>query len=168
MTRARPLVTDLFGGLVVTIIGVGGLVESLRMPRFENRNADPFTVPGLTPGMICAVLSVLGVALIVRAMLGRGGATALPILNWPAGSAARIIFTLATVAAYGFLLFGRMHFIIATTLFVFVFTVGAELLNRDRKLGLVPLGIGALVLALGASFIIQFVFVQIFLVRLPG
>ena len=168
MTHARPLMTDLIGGIVVTIVGVAGFVESWRMPRFENRNADPFTVPGLTPGMICSVLAVLGVALVLRALAGRGGATALPILSWPGGSAQRIGFTLATVALYGFVLFGNVPFIVATTIFVFIFTVGAELLNPERKLGLVPLGLGALVLALATAFVIRFIFVEVFLVRLPG
>ncbi len=168
MSRARPLVADVIGGLVVTALGVGGLVESLRMPRFAERGADPFTVPGLTPGMICIVLTVLGVALILRAMAGRGGATGLPILTWPAGSAARMIFTLVLVAIYGFVLFGRMDFTIATALFIFVFTVGAELLNRERKLTLVPLMLGSAVLAVAASFAIRFLFVEVFLVRLPG
>ncbi|TKT78331.1 tripartite tricarboxylate transporter TctB family protein [Aquamicrobium sp. LC103] len=168
MTRARPLVTDMIGGLVFTIIGVAGLIESLRMPRFENRNADPFTVPGLTPGLLSTVLAVLGVALIARAMAGRGGATPLPILNWSAGSATRMIFTLVTVMTYGFVLFGNVPFIIATTLFVFIFTIGAELLNPQRKLSLPKLCIGALVLGLCSAFVVRFVFVQIFLVRLPG
>lgn len=168
MNRTRPVITDVFGGLVVTIIGVAGLVESLRMPRFENRNADPFTVPGLTPGMVCMVLSVLGVALIIRAMLGRSGTAPLPILNWPAGSASRMLFTLVTVVLYGFVLFGNVHFVVATSIFVFVFTVGAELLNPQRKLSMLHLALGALVLSLASAFIIRFVFVEVFLVRLPG
>lgn len=168
MNRSRLLVTDALGGLAVTAIGIAGLVESLRMPRFENRNADPFTVPGLTPGMLCAVLTVLGIALIVRAMAGRSGALPLPILHWPAGSATRMVFTLVSVVLYGFLLFGRMPFVLATTLFIFTFTVGAELLNWERKLTLPRLCAGALVLALASSFVIRFVFVELFLVRLPG
>lgn len=168
MTRARPLMTDLIGGIVVTILGVAGFVESWRMPRFENRNADPFTVPGLTPGVLSAVLAVLGIALVLRALAGRGGATELPILSWPGGSAQRMAFTLAMVALYGFVLFGNVPFILATSIFVFAFTVGAELLNPERKLGLVPLTLGALVLGVATAFVIRFVFVQIFLVRLPG
>ena len=168
MTRARPLITDLLGGLVVTAIGVAGFVESWRMPRFAERHADPFTVPGLTPGLLCAVLTVLGVALILRAMAGRGGAVAIPILEWPAGSAQRMIFTIASVFLYGFVLFGNVPFLIATGAFIFIFTIGAELLNADRKLGLLPLSVGALVLAVIAAFAIRFIFVSVFLVRLPG
>lgn len=168
MTGARPLVTDLIGGLIVTIIGVAGTVESGRMPRFENRSADPFTVPGLTPGLLSLVLAGLGVVLILRALMGRGGASELPILTWPVGSAQRMGFTLASVALYGFVLFGNMPFIIATATFVFLFTVGAELLNPDRKLALVPLGLSALVLGIATAFVIRFIFVEVFLVRLPG
>ncbi|MEO3388546.1 tripartite tricarboxylate transporter TctB family protein [Mesorhizobium sp. CAU 1741] len=168
MTHARPVRADIVAGAVVTAIGVAGFVESWRMPRFESRNADPFTVPGLTPGLLCAVLSVLGVALVLRALAGRSGALPLPILDWSRGSASRMIFTLVTVVVYGFFLFGNMSFLVATAIFVFAFTMGAELLNPERKLSLLPLGIGALVLSLCAAFAIRFVFVELFLVRLPG
>ncbi|WP_274631055.1 tripartite tricarboxylate transporter TctB family protein [Arvimicrobium flavum] len=168
MSRARPVFTDVIGGLVVTIGGIAGLVESWRMPRFEVRKADPFTVPGLTPGLLCLVLTVLGIALLIRAMAGRGGAVALPILTWQPGSAARMIFTLVTVVIYGFVLFGNVPFVIATTIFVFAFTVGAELLNPERKLSLPALSAGALVLAICSSLVVRAVFVEIFLVKLPG
>lgn len=168
MTRARPLITDVFGGLVVTVIGVAGFVESWRMPRFAERGADPFTVPGLTPGLLSAVLAVLGVALVLRALAGRGGAGELPILSWPGGSAQRMAFTLASVFLYGFVLFGNVPFLLATAVFVFIFTVGAELLNPERKLALAPLLAGALVLGVATAFVIRFIFVDIFLVRLPG
>lgn len=162
--------TDFISGIVVAVMGAAGLVASLRMPRFEARGADPFTVPGLTPGLLSAVLCVLGVVLLLRGMSGRVLAEgARPsIAEWTRASAARTIFTIVMVLLYGTLLFGHMPFILATGLFIFVFTVGAELIDTERSLPIWKLVIGGLVLAGVAAFAIDFVFTDLFLVRLPG
>ena len=51
---------DLATGLVLVALGVAVVVESLRMPRFEHLNVNPYTVPGLVPGALGAVILVLG------------------------------------------------------------------------------------------------------------
>lgn len=168
MKVEKVMRTDLISGLVVSVIGTAGFVEALRMPRFEARNADPFTVPGLTPGIVCLVIAVLGVMLVLRALAGRGSAEPLPIGVWPEGSVKRTLFTIATVAVYGGALFGRIPFLAATALFVFVFTVGAEWLNPQRRMGLPVLAGWALALSLVAAFVIHYVFTAVFHIRLPG
>ena len=45
-------------GLVT--LGVGTVVESWRMPRLEEMNINPYTVPGLVPGIVGTVLAILG------------------------------------------------------------------------------------------------------------
>jgi hypothetical protein len=168
MKVEKVMRTDLISGLVVSVVGTAGFVEALRMPRFEARNADPFTVPGLTPGIVCLVIAVLGVMLVLRALAGRGSAEPLPIGVWPEGSVKRTLFTIATVAVYGGALFGRIPFLAATALFVFVFTVGAEWLNPQRRMGLPALSAWALALSLVAAFVIHYVFTAVFHIRLPG
>lgn len=162
--------TDFLSGLVVAALGAAGLVEALRMPRFEARGADPFTVPGLTPGLLSAVLCVLGIVLLLRGISGRNlteGAQP-SITQWTRASAIRTLFTIVMVLVYGTLLFGRMPFFYATALFVFVFTVGAELIDTERRLPAWKLLIGGCLLAGGAAYAIDFVFTDLFLVRLPG
>ena len=166
ITRSQSRV-DACAGLIVAAIGLIGLVESWAMPRFENRGADPYTVPGLTPGLLSAVLCVLGLALFARAFLRPVGKERVPLLDWTGASARRVLFTITTAAVYGFLLFGNVPFLIATTGFIFVFTVGAELLNPDLGLSRARLLSFAFVFAFCAAFLIRFVFVEIFLVRLP-
>ncbi|WP_048648843.1 tripartite tricarboxylate transporter TctB family protein [Nitratireductor soli] len=170
MAARRINRTDFLAGLAVTIAGAAALVEALRMPRFETRGADPFTVPGLTPGLLSAVLCVLGAVLLLRGLSGHMVAEgARPsITRWDRASAIRSIFTVVSVLVYGVLLFGRMPFMLATALFVFAFTIGAELINAERRLSTPMLVIGALVLAVVAAFAINFVFTDLFLVRLPG
>jgi hypothetical protein len=160
--------TDLAAGAVVTIIGLAAAYEAWNMPRFEARNADPLTVPGITPGILSLVLTGLGIALILRSLAARGDALSLPITHWPAGSARRSAFTVAAVLIYGLALFGRFPFVPATALFIFVFTVGTELLNAERRLSLPVLLAGAAGLALLGAFSIYYAFTTLFLVRLPG
>lgn len=170
MTERKIVRVDLVAGLVVTVLGFGAFFEALRMPRFENRNADPLTLPGITPGMIGIVLGVLGLMLTLRAVMGlkpaAGGEPS--INNWPPGSLRRTLLTILMVGIYGFALFGRIDFLPATILFIFVFTVVAEVLNKDRRVSMAKVVVGSLLLAVVVAFTVRFVFVDIFMIRLPG
>ncbi|WP_162409160.1 tripartite tricarboxylate transporter TctB family protein [Acuticoccus sediminis] len=169
MTR-RTNTTDLVAGIVATLIGTGALAGALAMPRFTERGASPFTMPGLTPAIIGAIVTALGLLLMLRAW--RGGTAdsgAEPtITRWDASSARRMLFTVFVVVLYGVGLFGRLPFVPVTALFIFLFTVGSELLNEERRLSLPALVVRALILALAGAFLVRFVFTDIFLVHLPG
>lgn len=159
--------TDLFAGLVVTSLGIAAFAGALAMPRFAERNGDPLTAPGITPGIVSGVIAVLGIVLLLRAMAGRGPRD-LPVQTWPPGSARRTLFTIAATLAYGGAMFGQMPFIPATAIFVFVFTLGAELLGTERNRSVVALCLWAALLAGVSAFAIQYLFTDMFLVRLPG
>ncbi len=62
---------DFITGLVFALLGVAVVWASLDMPRFAERNANPYTIPGLVPGAVGAIILVLGVVLFVRAALRR-------------------------------------------------------------------------------------------------
>jgi hypothetical protein len=93
------------------------VLESLRMPRLENLNINPYTVPGLVPGILGVVLLILGTVLLIRSIL-RGG--------WriSAGSASfgllrhkglqRLLLALLLTLGYAAILVGRLPFWLAT------------------------------------------------------
>ena len=60
-------------GLVWLVLGAGAVVESWRMDRLEAQGINPYTAPGLLPGLLGAVMVVLGAALAVRGWRGRVG-----------------------------------------------------------------------------------------------
>ena len=159
---------DAFAGLFTVALGAATLVESLRMPRFEERGVDPYTTPGVTPGLIATALIVFGLVLALRALQGGGTGVGISIHRWTSDAVVRIGLTLALALTYGLLLFGNVPFIPATIAFVFAFTLALELVNEDRQISLPVLLGGAAVLALAADFGIDFVFREVFLVRLPG
>lgn len=169
MMDTRPVArVDLFAGLFTTLLGIAGLVESLRMPRFAERGVDPSTVPGVTPGLISAALILFGVALTLRALGGGSPGSGVSIHSWTRASAFRTALTVGLAGIYGGFLFGNLPFVPVTAAFVFAFVFLLELRNPDRNLPLPALAGGALALALAAAFGIQLVFEEIFLVRLPG
>lgn len=159
---------DLMSGLFVTALGAGALVEAYNMPRYESRGVDPYTVPGVTPGLVSAVLLIFGLLLAFRALRGGGTGAGVTIHQWDKGAVLRIGATLGLTLAYGLLLFGNVPFVAATTVFIFSFVFAMEAINPDRKLSLPMVGIAALALALVAAFGIDFVFRELFLVRFPG
>ena len=65
---ARTMVkADFVTGLIFFALGVAVVVESLRMPRFEELDVNPYTAPGLVPGILGAIILMLGAVLFVRA-----------------------------------------------------------------------------------------------------
>jgi len=161
---------DFVTGLVLIALGIATVVESLRMPRFEHLDIEPYTVPGLVPGALGAVILLLGAILFLRAAraggwrLRAGGATR----TWAADPGSRrLALSLALCLGYAGLLVGRLPFWLATFTFVFGFVVlfewplAAARGERIRRLLI------ALVYALAVAAAVTLVFQEIFLVRLP-
>jgi putative tricarboxylic transport membrane protein len=160
---------DLVTGLVLVALGIAVVVESLRMPRFEHLNINPYTIPGLVPGAIGAVLLVLGAVLFVRAAVAGGwrfgGGTGVAALGDQ--GVRRLLLAVALCVGYAAGLVGRLPFWLATFLFVAGFVALFEWPLADgrhqrlRRLAF-ALGFGALIAAA-----VTLVFQKIFLVRLP-
>jgi putative tricarboxylic transport membrane protein len=162
---------DFVTGLVLIALGIATVVESLRMPRFEDLNIEPYTVPGLVPGALGAVILLLGAILFLRAAraggwrLRAGGAAP---KTWSADPGSRrLALSLALCLGYAGLLVGRLPFWLATFTFVFAFVVlfewplAASPGERIRRLLI------ALVYALAVAAAVTLVFQEVFLVRLP-
>ena len=63
---------DFFTSLVLIVFGLTVVAESLRMPRFETLGINPYTVPGLVPGVLGGVIVLLGMVMLVRSSLVGG------------------------------------------------------------------------------------------------
>jgi putative tricarboxylic transport membrane protein len=160
---------DFVTGLVLFALGGATLVESLRMPRFEELNVNPYTAPGLVPGVLGLVLLVLGAVLFVRA--ARAGGWRLGTSSAVAHSADPGVYRLALCVAlclgYAAGLVGRLPFWLATFLFVAAFVAlfewprAASRADRRHRL------IFAVLFAAIVSAAVTLVFQRIFLVRLP-
>lgn len=158
--------TDFISALVVITIGGSAFAQSLRMPRFEERGVDPYTIPGLTPALVSAVIGILGLVLLLRAMRGIAGDPG-TITEWSRVSLLRTALTVVLALGYGILLFGHAPFVPVTAGFIFLFTLLSELMSPQRTLSVPIVAAGALALALVMAFGIHFVFTEIFLVTFP-
>ncbi len=160
---------DFVTSIVVILLGLGALVQSLRMPRFEHLQVDPYTVPGIVPAILGAVLSVMGAILLVRSIL-RGGwqikATGFGglIFNPATG---RLAVGLALTLGYAAGLVGRLPYWLATAVFVFLFVTVYEWSATDNSRRRVMSLATALVLAAVVAVVVTMVFQLVFLVRLP-
>jgi len=162
---------DFVTGLVLIALGIATLVESLRMPRFEHLNINPYTVPGLVPGGLGAIILILGAALFLRTARAGGWRLlerAPDAAAWWADPGARqLILSAALCLGYAGGLVGRLPFWLATFLFVAAFVVlfewplAADRADRLRRV------LFALVFAALVSAAVTWVFQHIFLVRLP-
>jgi hypothetical protein len=153
--------SDLLGGAGWVVFGSLIVAESLRMDRFTQMGATLYTMPGFVPGMIGVVLILLGALLCLRGWRKRQNGLAQqpgePLFNQ------RIVITLALSLVYAIGLIGRVHFVLATTLFVgaFVWMFTPEEVPR-RKRAVVAALAGVI-----AALVVFFVFEDLFLVRLP-
>ncbi len=160
---------DFVTSILVMLLGLGAFVTSLRMPRFENLNVDPYTVPGIVPGILGVILLGLGVVLFLRS-LKRGGwqispqAVATAVFSAAGG---RVVLVLGLTLGYAVVLVGRMPYWVATAIFVFLFIGAFEWPNHShRRARTVSLVTGA-VMAVTVAVAVTAVFQLLFLVRLP-
>jgi hypothetical protein len=162
---------DFVTGLIFVALGVAVVVECLRMPRFEDLDVNPYTVPGLVPGVLGAIISILGAVLVLRSARAGGALRAerapdaTPFLADP--GMRRLLLSIALCLLYAAGLIGRLPFWLATFLFVVAFVVlfewplAADRTDRLRRM-VFAVALGAVI-----SAAVSLVFQEIFLVRLP-
>lgn len=160
---------DLVSACLWMVIGTAIAVGSWQMDRLENLNINRYEIPGLVPGLLGAVLALLGVVLAWRAV-GQGALTTAGRETPTAAAEAAIRWPVLLMAvAYALLLVGRgMPFWLATALFVTAFIAVFDA-QRQQSLGrgLAQRLVHAAVMGLATSATVSFVFSELFLVRLP-
>jgi putative tricarboxylic transport membrane protein len=159
---------DFVTSLVLIAFGAAMLWMSLEMPRFEQRNINPYSIPGIVPGILAGVNLILAAVLFVRS-LARGGHR-LGGEGWReiafGGGAKRLGIAFVLTVAYAVGLVGVVPFWLATFIFVAAFILIFEwpLVAARRRWVLI---VGALVQGVLVSAIVALVFQELFLVTLP-
>jgi putative tricarboxylic transport membrane protein len=171
--RTRPLArADLITGVILVAFGLGALAESYAMPRLEERSINPWTAPGVVPGLLAAIIGLLGAVLALRSVAA-GAFHPAPTVLGPEDAAEqragrrRLAVTVILCFVYAVVLVGHTPFWFATGLFVLAFILAFEWqpnedwTARRRKLAYAA-GIAVL-----AAVIVPYMFETLFLVRLP-
>ena len=155
---------DLIGAAGWVAFGAAVLAASWRMDRLGSLGINPWSAPGVVPGLLGALMIVFGAALGLRALAQRAAGEA------PAVGGKRIALALALCFGFAAGLLGKgLPFWLASSAFLFVAILAFRILDRDAEND-PPLGrmaLGTLVIALAASAVIALLFQEVFLVRLP-
>ena len=163
---------DLISAFVWMAFGLAVVIASWRMDRLESQGASLYTAPGLVPGILGAIMFLLGVLLAVRA--ARAGGLRRDGMPWRLTPELRSVATrvggvlvLSLIYAAGMVGHGGIPFWLATFIFVTVFILLFDW-RRRAALGQTAKGV-LLAVVYGAStaFVVSYVFQEVFLVRLP-
>jgi len=168
---AIPPRSDLKDGLGWIALGIAILVGSIRMDRLEEQHINPYTVPGLLPGLLGIAMILLGGILALRSW--RRGALKLAIAAPTADEREerrRIWVDVALCMGYAVVLVGHgLPFWLASAIYVSGSMLVLQRLSRDeaeRRFTVRGL-LKALVIGLGAGIVTSLVFQELFLVRMP-
>ena len=158
---------DRWFGLLWIVLGAAIAVESWRMDRLEQQHINPWTAPGLVPGMLGLLLILFGFVLAFRrkAVSVVGDA---PVEEEGGAEPWRVALAVALTLGFGFGLIGTgLPFWLVCFLFVFLAIVLFEWRERQQA-GTLPRGLlVAALVAAAAAAAITFIFQDVFLVRMP-
>ena len=161
--------SDLLSALGWMALGIAILIGSVMMDRLEKQGINPYTIPGLLPGLLGIAMTILGALLAARSWR--------PHLRASAGKAAinraeqmRILLVLGLCLTFGVVLVGHgLPFWLAAAIFVTAAIFALQYQQRKSTGEALTLRQFATTAAigLGAGVAITIVFQEIFLVRLP-
>lgn len=163
--------SDLKDAIGWTVLGAAVLIASIRMDRLEQQHINPYTVPGLLPGLLGLAMILLGGTLGLRSWRRAVLRDAAPVdtaeqhEQWR-----RIWVVIALCCGYGVGLIGHgLPFWLASTIYVTGSILVLHRMSRESELRhlSVKAVLKALAIGLGAALSTHVVFQQLFLVRLP-
>jgi len=162
---------DFLMSILLMAFGVSVLVISIQMPRFEEFDANPYSVPGIVPGFLGAIIAGLGLVLFIRSIIQKGynlGINGMTIGAWFRDDGTkRLGITLVFSLVYSLVFIGWLPYPVGTVLFIFGFIVAFEYekgvpLKSQGKMLLI-----AFIVAAVSGLSIWAVFRYLFLVNLP-
>jgi hypothetical protein len=151
-------------------LGIAILIGSVTMDRLEKQGINPYTIPGLLPGLLGIAMTILGALLAARSW--RPHLLTSTANRVPADRAERkrLLLVLGLCLTFGVVLVGHgLPFWLAAAIFVSTAILSLQYQQRKssgQKLS-ARMVVTAVAIGLGAGIIITIVFQEIFLVRLP-
>jgi len=171
MEPTIPARSDLHDAIAWIALGSAVLLGSITMDRLERQNINPYTVPGLLPGLLGIGMILLGGVLGFRSLrrgaLDRRGE---PPVGHLGEERRRIWVVTALCVGYGVVLIGHgLPFWAASTVYVTGSILILQRIGRDaEERRFTPRSVTkALMIGLVSSLVTHVVFQELFLVRLP-
>lgn len=162
---------DFITSIVLVVFSIVVIVMSFQMPRFEHRGANPWSVPGIVPGILGVIIGLMGVGLLVRSIKRKGyhlDISKEKLIDWFHKSASiRLLLTVLLTLIYGWGLIGSIPYFLATFLFITVFIIIFEYNRRENKQRKIRKIIVAVITGLVAAGAVSALFQYLFMIRLP-
>lgn len=162
---------DLWGGLTWVALGAAILIGSVTMDRLERQDVNPYTVPGLLPGLLGIAMILLGGLMAWRGWRSGAIRTARePVTALQREERKRFWLVIGLCLGYGVVLVGHgLPFWLASSVYVTGSILILRRLSQDpQERQLTPRAwLKALVIGVGSAVITQLVFQELFLVRMP-
>jgi hypothetical protein len=162
--------TDLIASIVWMVFGAAVLIGALRMDRLEQQDINPYTAPGLLPGLLGIVTMLLGFLLALRSWRRRAVHTHDVETPTSAAEKKRIGLVIALCVAFAVGLVGHgLPYWAAAAIFVTIAILSLQQVQRKAAgESLTAWAVGkAVLIGLGAGIVITLVFQELFLVHLP-
>ena len=166
--RALQARRNLRDAVVWFALGAAIFAASWSMDRLQSQGINPYTIPGLLPGLLGIAMMILGALLALRS-LGEGARTrSTSARSEPPGGYGQLLLTLALCLVFtGALLGHGLPFWLAATIFVAASILTLHRGQAERKRSKLREAATAVLIGLCAGGAITLVFQILFLVRLP-
>jgi hypothetical protein len=149
---------DRLYGIGWALFGTAVLVASSRMDRLESLNINPWSAPGVMPGVLGALIVLFGLALALRSRPAAGPEAA--------GSWRRTALALVLCFVFAAGLLGRgLPFWLTSAAFMFAAILAFRVMDEDAPRWRIAASSAAI--AIVAALVISYLFEDVFLVRLP-
>lgn len=162
---------DFVMSILLMCFGVWIVIHSLQMPRFKEVGANPFSVPGIVPGILGTVIFILSLVVFIRSLTRKGyrlGLNRQTLKNFfQEISLQRMLLTIFICIVYGILMVGSLNYYLATFIFVLVFLILFQLLGSEDITARGKLLMLSVLQAVLVAGIVGAVFRYLFLVDLP-
>jgi hypothetical protein len=163
--------TDFLSAIGWMTLGIAILIGSVMMDRLEDQDINPYTIPGLLPGLLGIAMIILGGLLAIRSWHARpfGPAETTDASTSRAGRK-RLALVLGLCLAFGVGLVGHgLPFWLTVVIFVTASILSLQYQQRqaiEPAIGLRQFA-AATAVGLGAGIAITIIFQDLFLVHLP-
>jgi hypothetical protein len=162
--------SDFVDALAWIAFGVVLAIASWNMDRLESQHINPYTVPGLLPGLLGVVVIFFGGLMLWRAWRqgALDAAKSPPARRMSDAEKHRLVIVLALCLAFGVGLVGHgLPFWLAAASFVATAIVVLQYAELKRSKKLLRGIFVACIIGLGAGVAVTLIFQEFFLVRLP-
>ena len=171
MQQKNMAKADFVTSIGLSSFGLAILIMSIQMPRYESLGVNPYSVPGVVPGLLGLILLILGLVLLIRSIMRKGYQLGLTIdiikQYFKDESTRNFLLALIFSLVYGVFLLTRIPYFLATGLYILFFILVFEYRPKENMSSQKKTILYSLVEAIFVSAGVTLVFRYLFLVDLP-